>query len=359
MLGAQVIKKWSLLAILFTAIAGALPLYAQGGGLEGDATLRDGSPCVKCQLQIDRQDIKGSYPVKTDKKGHFVYVGLPLGNYKVSLQDPNGKPLYSFTGIHVGLGDPTVCDFDMKKLAAEDAKAQQANPEVQKQMEEQNKEQTKLTGLKQLYDQGNVLFDQKKYADAAALFEQAVPLAKEKNLNAVLGRLGDCYERADQHDKALAAYQKVLASDPSNAEVHNSIGNVYLKMNKTPEGMAEFQKAAELNPAGAAKAYYNLGAVLFNANKMDEAAAAWRKAIEADPKYADAYALLGRALVNKATMSPDNKTMIAPPGTAEALETYLKLDPNGKFAAEAQGDLQLLQGTIQTEMKVEKKKKKP
>src|ERR1700693_2080970 len=80
-------KKWVGFAILLAAMACAVPVYAQTGGLEGNTNLQDGSPCVKCIVFIERQDIKGNYPVKTDKKGHYVYVGLPLGNYKVTLQD--------------------------------------------------------------------------------------------------------------------------------------------------------------------------------------------------------------------------------------------------------------------------------
>ena len=39
-------------------------------------------------------------------------------------------------------------------------------------------------------------------------------------------------------------------------------------------------------------------------------------------------------LIGKATIGPDDKT-VAPPGTAEAFQKYLELDPNGPLAEPA------------------------
>src|SRR5215831_5411663 len=92
------------LAITVFAFTSLPSAFAQTGGLTGKCTLQDGTPCVKCLVLIERQDIKGTYKVNTNKKGEYVYVGLPLGNYKISLLDPSGKLLYNFSGIHIGMG---------------------------------------------------------------------------------------------------------------------------------------------------------------------------------------------------------------------------------------------------------------
>ena len=351
-------RKWVVCAVLAVATAGALPLFGQTGGLTGDVKDEKGNPMIGSMIVIERQEIRGTYKVKTDKHGHYVYVGLPLGTYKITLQDLNGRALTWHGNVHVGMGDPTVHDFDMAKERSEAAKQQQANPEMKKQLEQQKQESEKMAGLKQAFDQAQALFADKKYAEAAAAYEQAVPLAKEKNLVVILGHLGEAYDKAHQFDKAAETYQKAIALDPSDADLHNSLGSVLAQSNKIPEAQAEFQKSAQLNPAGSSRAYFNLGAVLYNTGKMDDAAAAFKKAVEIDPNYADAYALEGRALMGKLTLGPDGKTVIAPPGTVEALQTYLKLAPNGPYAAEVQGDLQVIQTSVQTEYKSEKKKKK-
>ncbi len=345
------------LSVILAAFAMTLPGLAQTGGLTGKVTLQDGGPCVKCTVQIERQEIKGNYHVNTNKKGEYVYVGLPIGNYKITFLDADGHQLFNFSGKHVGLGDPTDASLDMAKEMATAKKEQQANPQVQQQMQEQAKEQKQFSGLKQLFDQGNALFAQGQYDQAAAAFDQAAALAKDKNLVAVLTREADSYHKARQNDKAVEIYQKAIAGSPGDASLHNNLGSVYADMGKIPEAQQEFEKSAQLDPASASRAYFNLGVVMYNKGKMDEAGAALKKALELDPKYADAYFLEAQALMGKATLTPDGK-VVAAPGTIEALQTYLKLDPNGKYAQSAQAMLQSITGKVETEVKVEKKKKK-
>src|SRR5262245_64306890 len=51
-----------------------LTATAQTGRLEGDVVKADTKePIVGAEVQIERTDIKGSYPVKSDKKGHFLH----------------------------------------------------------------------------------------------------------------------------------------------------------------------------------------------------------------------------------------------------------------------------------------------
>ncbi len=351
-------KNWVALMALVGAMAMCVPALAQTGGLTGDCKDDKGEAMAGYPVLIERTDVKGVYKAKTDKKGHYIYIGLPLGMYKVTLQSQSGQEIFHFGGVHVGIGDPQVVNFDMAKERAATQKQQEANPEYQKQVEQQKKETEKFTGLKAAFDQGNQLYNDKKYAEAAAAFEQALPLASGKNQVAVLGRLADSYAGAKQYDKAVENFQKVIALDPTNAQFHSGLGNVYANTGKIPEAMDEFKKSADLDPPNASKSYFNLGVVLYNTGKMDEAAEAFKKSTDLDPKFADAYALRGRALMGKVTLGPDGKTVIAPPGTVEALEAYLKLDPNGRYAEEAKGDLQAIQGGVQTEYKVDKKKKK-
>jgi tetratricopeptide (TPR) repeat protein len=348
------INKLFGLTVALALVLGAAPLVAQTGGLTGKATLDNGSPCVKCLIIIERQDIKGHYPTKTGKKGDYVYVGLPIGNYKITLQDPQGKTLF-YISHHVGLGDPTEVNFDLKKERAEAAKEQASNPEAQKQLQAQQKEQKQMAGLKGLFEQGQTLMAQQKYPEAAAAFAQAEPMAKDKNLVIVLAHEADAYTKGKEYDKAIATYQKAIQISPTDASLYDGLGNTYIQDRKIPEAQQAFQKAAEVNPAGAAREYYNMGVIMVNSGKMDQAAVALKKATELDPNNANAWYWYGMALLGKAEFKADG-SVVPVPGTAEAFQKYLQLDPNGQWATAAQASLQQLQGRVDLEYKKKKKK---
>src|ERR1022692_2485107 len=54
--------------------------------------------------------------VKTVKKGHYFYGGLPLGYYKVTLE-VDGKDVDFIDKVRTQLGDPVVNNFDMHAQA--------------------------------------------------------------------------------------------------------------------------------------------------------------------------------------------------------------------------------------------------
>src|SRR5512140_3912525 len=87
--------------LLFTGAA-----MAQTSSLEGDVRGEDGQPLKGALVKIERTDIKGSYKVKTDKKGHYFHAGLPLGTYTLILE-VEGKDVDQVKGVRTRLGDPT------------------------------------------------------------------------------------------------------------------------------------------------------------------------------------------------------------------------------------------------------------
>jgi len=336
-------------AVALAALAMAMPAYAQTGGVQGKAILQDGKPCDKCIILIDRMDIHGTYKTKTGKKGNFVYIGLPLGNYKITLQSPSGQNLF-YVEKHIQLGSPTNVDFNLPKEMARQQKEMKSNPAEAKQAAEEEKKEKQFKGLKQYFDLGNKLYDQGQFKQAAETFQKALPMAKGKNLPVVLGRLADSYSKAKEYDQAIATYQKVLALTPADAAVHNNLGSVYANENKYSEAQAQFEKAAQLDPTNAGRYYFNIGAIMYNAGKSDEALAAFKKVISLDPQNAEAYYLEGQALMAKATMTSDGKVK-APDGTIEAFQKYLKLDPNGPNAAAAKQMIATLKGQVSTQYK--------
>jgi len=352
--------------ILLAAFAIAVSAFAQTGGVTGKCTGEDGKPLAGYTIQVDRQEMKWSSHVKTNKKGEYTYIGLAPGNYKLTLLDPSGARVFDISQ-HIGIGEPSEVNFDMAKEMAQSRKQQLANPETAKRIEEAEKTQKQYTGLKATFDQATALYNQQRFTEAAAMYEQALPLAKERNIPVVLSQLGQSYGnaakqeqnrdvRAQDEQKAIDNFQKAIQLDPNNAGFHNNLGSVYAEMGKVEEAKAEFQKAADINPAGASGYYYNLGVVMVNQGKMDDAAVALKKSTDLDPNNANAFYWYGMALLGKAQYKPDG-TIVPVPGTLEAFQNYLKLQPNGQWAQSAQASIDTLKTAVPTEFKAQKKKK--
>src|SRR3954451_7951404 len=98
-------------------LAGAAAM-AQTSQIEGVVKDPNGQPLKDALIKIERKDIKGSYKVKTKKKGDYLHAGLPLGTYKITLE-VDGKDVDSVDNVKSKLGDPTVINFDLQKLKAQ------------------------------------------------------------------------------------------------------------------------------------------------------------------------------------------------------------------------------------------------
>jgi tetratricopeptide (TPR) repeat protein len=171
---------------------------------------------------------------------------------------------------------------------------------------------------------------------------------------AVWASLSDAYvgkaqatpaEAAANYDKAFDAFKKAIEISPTDAGLYNNYALALAKDKKLDEAKTNLAKAAELDPPGAGKYYYNLGALLVNGGQGDAAMEEFKKAVEADPTYADAQFQLGMTLASKATT--DAAGQITPaPGTIEALSKYLELKPDGANAQSAKEMIAALGATV-------------
>jgi len=127
------------------------------------------------------------------------------------------------------------------------------------------------------------------------------------------------------YDKGFDAYKKAIELKPDDAAYYNNFAIALARDKKLDEAKVNLDKAAQLDPPGAGKYFYNMGALLVNGGQNEAAGEEFKKAITADPNYADAQYQYGMYLVSKATTDTTTGKFVAPPGTTEALQKYIDL----------------------------------
>jgi tetratricopeptide (TPR) repeat protein len=356
--------------------------FAQVTTLEGHVKGADGGPLKGAEIDLVRTDIKGHYHVKSDKKGHWFYTGLPLGTYDITCL-VDGKAVDSVKGVKTKYGDTTVVDFDAGRMQRQQAAMQQGQlteeqakgmsaeqkAQLEKQLKERSEAMKKNKALNDAFNAGKEALqaaeaetDPAKANTQFAAAEQNFQKAGELDPSqiAVWASLGEtesawakkqpATQNKATYQKAADAYKKAIALKPDDAALYNQLGNVYGAMGSIPEATEALTKAAQLDPQMAAKAYYNLGANLVNTGKSDQAADFFKKAIDADPNYADAHYQYGICLMAKAQVDASGK--ITPPeGTADQFQKYLELKPDGPFAQSSKDMLAQLGSKVNTTYK--------
>ena len=374
-------KQRLLIVMLVVAVATLCvsPVFAQATGtVKGAAKNMDGTPIAGANVEWANTDNGRKYNLKTNKKGEYFSLGIEPGKYKVTLTQ-DGKQLDQVGNFPVGL-DEAVLDFDLKKSQAEAAQQKGISPEQLKQMQEaQAKNAKEVDTVKSLNEKlaaANQAMQTGDFESAVTTLNQATQIDPSRDL--LWARLGDANlgagpkqtdttEKAKRFGDAVTDYQKAIdlkkkamegGPKPEDskylAAYYNNLGQAQARTGQIDESVKSYDQAAQLNPAGAAQYYYNQGAVLTNTGKVDEANAAFDKSIAADPTKAEAYYQKGVNLINKATTDKSGKVIPAP-GTAEALNKYLELQPTGPFAEGAKGMLQYIGSSIETSYGAKKK----
>jgi len=342
--------------------------YAQNTTLSGTVFDMMGKPYPDVTISIKNIETNKEMDVTTDAKGHYSASGLAAGTYNVDVKgkDKDQKDMLLYqTGIKLAAGTVPTFDINLKelqeqgKLAAVEAERKRQEAEAQFQslkthydagiaaIEQMKAAQTKLAQTPK--DQQDPIKAQINQAGGTAVTELSAALELEKpedpNRPIVLSRLGEAYESMGKWQEAADTYQKAIALKPDTAANYNNLGNDLAKLGKVDEARGAYQKYVDLNPTDAALAWRNFGTVLYNSNRMKESIEPLQKATTLDPKNATAWLLLGIALVNTMEFKTvgDKITPVMQPGTVEAYQHAIDLDPNGPIGAQAKQGLDSLQ----------------
>lgn len=304
-------KTAALCVLALMAIAGNAFAGAEGRltGKVLDAATKE--PIANAVIHVSATEArKFEQDYKAEKDGTYkIFLIDATIKYKFTVSAPGHAP-YEET-LKLKIGDTTAKDFMLGTGAAAPAAgttpaaAPKADPNVA------------------AYNDGAKAYNEGNFKEAAAKFAEAVK--GKPDLIAGWEALARTELKLKEYPKAIEAATKALDLAPDESDMFAVLADSYEATGDKAKA-AEWKKKLPMDAAGA----FNAAAALINKNNDTEAEPLLKQAIAADEKFAPAYFELGMLYIRTGKMA-DAKT---------ALETYLKLDPNGKNAATAKETLQ-------------------
>ena len=188
---------------------------AQTGQLRGHVIMKnaDGTktPVADATVDVYRTDLAGKFNTKTDKKGEFIWAGLPLlGTYVIAASKQGAQPNFLQNvkvGREIDYEIELLAPGDGKRLTLEEIKAfsatrAPATGEPTKASAEELAKQAELTKkIKEVEEQN----------------------ARNANINEIVGRTfkaGNEALKLKNYDEAIKQYQEGIAADPEQAVLY-------------------------------------------------------------------------------------------------------------------------------------------
>ncbi len=243
-------------ALVGLFVATAVLAAAQAGQLRGHVAMKqaDGTtvPAAGAQIDVFRTDIPGKYETKTDKKGEFVFAGLPFqGTYIVAASLAGASPDW-IPNVKAGreIDYPfTLTPGDGARLTLEQMKAAMAQK----------------SGSGGGAAQPSAVDKAKQAEIAREVAEIAASNEKAKNANVIIDRTfkaGNAALLAKNYDEAIKQYQEGLAADAGQSALLTNEAAAYKArgVEKYNAGISATDDAAKNSSLEAAKSDFKAAA---------------------------------------------------------------------------------------------------
>jgi tetratricopeptide (TPR) repeat protein len=301
--------KNKLLVTLIVALFLAVSLGAQAGQgrgrLNGTVLDQTGKPIANASITLEFQNAGKKFETTTDAKGKWALIGLGTGRANIIAVADGFLPNTVQVSVSQLNRNPPIdlvlaIDLEKKARLKDDAAVGQL-------------------------EQGNNLFNERKYQEALAVFNQFA--VDNPTIYHIYLNIGDCYREMQDFKTAIQQYEGAiekakLASDTLiQAKGMASIGEVYLRQNDFKSSQEYFKKSLELNPKDEVLAY-NVAEIYFNNQKVDDAIAYYILATQIKPDWGTPFQKLGYAYLNKADYDK----------AIESFNQFLKVEPNSDQA---------------------------
>lgn len=218
------------LAVAILVASASLTAVAQVGELRGHVWMQqaDGQkvPLADAQIDVFRTDMSAKYNTKTNKKGEWVFAGIPfIGTYTVAASHPTAAPNF-LPGVKAGRGidvDLTLSPGDGKRLSFDEIKSAgggsptppnasggtaQPSAEDKAKMEEMKKKNAEIEASNKKITEANEVIARTFKAGNEAL--QAAGTAS---------KAGNSEDAIAKYTAAVTQYDEGLAADPEQPAI--------------------------------------------------------------------------------------------------------------------------------------------
>ena len=212
------------LAVVALVVSTAVTGFAQTGELRGRVFMQqaDGQkvPLADAQIDVFRTDVTGKYNTKTNKKGEFVFAGLPfVGTYTIAASHPTAAPNF-IAGFKVGREIPAeiiLTAGDGKRLTLDDLKSAvpKGNPTGAAAAEPSGETAAEKAKREELIKKNKEIEESnKKITEANAAINRTFKTGNEA-LNAANAAIktGNSAEAITKYTDAITAYSEGLTAD--------------------------------------------------------------------------------------------------------------------------------------------------
>lgn len=304
----------SILLLLSLAATSSAQDWKGKGRVQGQVVDPEGQPVEGVEVSLHRgggSEGPGPKPFTTNKKGRWSYLGLTGGAWTLVLK-AEGYLISEGTMQVNEFGPPaSPVRIELKRPSAAQLQNEAAD----------------------LIDQGNLLMQDAKYAEARGLYEEALEHTPEGNRAPVMRGIAQSFAREGNRDAALEMLEKSLVLAPDDSDTLRLIIDILLEAGRDEEAKAYIARLPQGESLDSATRL-NLGIELYNQGDLEGALVHFEQAIKDYPKQGFGYYY--RGLIALAQGNND--------AALSDLKTFLELDPESDKVAEAQQFVEYLEG---------------
>jgi tetratricopeptide (TPR) repeat protein len=291
--------------------------------IRGQVRFADGgAPAADVVVRLDQ--VSGGFvnEVRTDRLGKFRMTSLAPVQYHVIIRHPGYKEIQREVNLVMSRSE-----YLQLQLVAEVSSARASTPVSPGVIDASVPHEARKE-----FERGEALVnsgDKKKMSEGIRHFKRAIAI--HPNFLEAKLKLGTTHMDLKEWNEAEQVLVAASKAHPENPHILFALGELFLQEKKTSEAERVLRQGLQYEPRSW-QARFTLGRLYWNSNEIKKAAQQVALALQLNPNFAEAHLLAGNIWL-RAGKNPEAQL---------EFQEYLRLAPNGQFAAETKAILEKL-----------------